>query len=146
MRLFETRRRAHRVSCAAEVAWRLERLISRGIQLREQGWCLGELRSDEVAVQADGTVAAGPRATPSRRYAAHLRRGHDDGCLALGTPRSAASSLVVAWDGVGSTQLIMEAFDDAVAEMQASPADWESGRARDAFAYAVRSRITPCGG
>lgn len=128
---------------AGELAWRIERLVEAGIALRSDGWCFGVPHPSEVRVEENGVFAAGRRSGAERRHRAHLRRGHDEGCRVFGVPHATIVRFLAAWDRAGAALLVLEAWDCAVAEIAASPAGWNAGRAREAFAHALRSRITP---
>lgn len=130
---------------AAELAALLEELCGAGIRHRETGWCTGDVRGlAGVPPPPRPGVAPGPPGDP-RRYTAHLRRGHDGGCPALGIPRASVERLLRSRDSVGASALLLEAFDEAVRELSSPSVEWSGERAREAVAHAVRTRITPAG-
>lgn len=132
-----------RAGSAAELAWRLERVVHCGIELARQGRCLGTANPARIWLTPEGVVVVSSGRGEHRVRHGHLGRGHDAGCATLGVPRTALSALTLGWDAVGAAPLIEEACVHAICEIAASPVGWQPDRAREAFAFAVRSRITP---
>lgn len=102
----------------AEVAWLLEELCRRGISARASGWCLGELRPQELRWDPDSgrlvRVAGGGSAR--RRALRHLRRGHDEACRALGVPVATIDRLLRYWGGDDAADFLADAVAEAVVE------------------------------
>lgn len=140
-------RGGRRAADARDLARMIELLCERGIDLRSEGWCLGVPRADELLMGGAGPVAGRRRADAERRHRAHLRRGHDAGCRELGVPRETLARFVRGWDAVGAAGLLLEAVDQAIAEICAASAQrgWRADLASEALWHALRSRITPRG-
>lgn len=136
---------------AGELAWCLIVLCETGIRFRQDAWCLGDPRPEEVAVTERvlvfttlGLLRAG-RATASRRHAVHLGKGHGEACRVIGVSREVIDRALTAWGDDGASELLLESFDAAVAELAVDLAhgEWDEQRAREVIAHAVCVRITP---
>ena len=144
---------------AAALAWRAERLCEAGIALRADGRCAGDagdasplgpaiavLGQEAVRTRSPARTLA-DRRRGERAAAAHLRRGHEPGCLGLGVSVRAVERAIRAWDRCGAVGLVLEAVEEAAAEVERAVAAgaraWEPGFAREALAHALRRRITP---
>lgn len=116
---------------------------------------MGELRPNEV-VMIGRSVQRSPdpagirgwmyRWLSTRRTASHLKRKHDDGCLALGVPHHTLRSLVAAWSKSDADTLVIEALDEAIQELQTTQRrgeSWTRERAMEACRFAIRQRLTP---
>lgn len=138
--------RTDRAGMAGQLAWKLARIVDRGIELRVEGWCLGAPRPAQLTVLANGMVVSTElRLKSDRQTREHARRGHDDGCVAFGVSLNTARELTRAWDVVGAAPLLMEAFAEAAAEVRTSRVGWTPDRARDAFTLSLQARVTPTG-
>lgn len=146
------RRRGSRSALTAgEAAGRLLTLCDATIAFRAGGWCAGAPHARDISVGAHGVVftasglARAARPGAMRRHRAHLRGGHDDACAALGVSRRFVGQMLAVWEGDGVRDLLLEAFDAAVAELvlDAQRGAWSPVSAGEAITHAIGMRITP---
>lgn len=116
-----------------------------GSEAAQLGWCLGKLRAEQIELR-DGIVwrvdqqhaLARVRSIVAMRR--HSRDGHDRVCEIFGVPRSTVRSLLIHWSGEESAEFLVEALDDAVAEITAGL--WNNSPHVEALTYLVGRLIT----
>ncbi|NLA66266.1 MAG: hypothetical protein GX862_10215 [Leucobacter sp.] len=132
---------------AAELAAVCLELCAVGAHLAQAGWCAGELLPSEVRRVGCRVSRIAPRrgvANLRGRFRAwrHLRSGHEPGCHLFGMTRGTVERLLTDWGGAESAALVIDAFDEAVEEIQAG--SWPRLQPIEVLTHLVGRRITVC--
>lgn len=132
---------------AAELAWVLTELCRVGHRLSQAGWCLGQIRGDQIGWQ-QGTLMRMPdrhllvRARSGFARWRHARAGHDDSCFQFGVPRSAVRRILEYWGREQTAQLVCDVFDEVMVESHLYEAAGVT--TIDLLTHLVGRRITVC--
>lgn len=132
---------------AGECAWGLLELSRIGQASLTQGYCVGELREQDLSWAVGSLVRASHRFFDRlywHRIASfrHRRNGHDAGCAYFGVPLNTVKRLLLSWGGPEVAAFLAEAVEEALGDLRSSECLTDS--AHDALTHAIGGRITAC--
>lgn len=128
---------------AATAAWLLLELLRAGEMTLAEGWCVGELRPNDVV--CEGATVARRRARRLVRLrhrltaARHRRSGHDEACLRLGVSFGTMRRLLRSWCGDDAAAFLLDGVEEGVEQLDVG--DWQGMSPSEVLRHVIGRRI-----